>query len=383
MLNLNQYKRLDARQKCDPMLGAAAIGAGASLLSGIGSIISGNSANKTNLKIMREQNKFNSVEAKKQRDWQESMYNRFQSPSAQSAQYRAAGLNPQLMGIQNGSVGQGATATAAESATVQPLDYGSVGRAVQQGVDTYQNFADVQLKQSQSSVNDTIKALNSAKTRETRENAENVRLTNAVLEKTLTNQIEQSFIQTNIMKFEQQSLEWKVAQQSFDLLEKSPEEVNNLVAQGMMFYANAYKAQADGDLDYKQIERIDMEYTWKQIEFDLQRQGLALQAEANDIAKEGNRIQSDLNKSVQAVNYAEAKKKYQELYHMKKYNPAKYTKEIQNLGKQGLVFDSHIKLNGALSTYYKTGAFTNVMTGIKRGVDAATKPVEVASKFVP
>lgn len=119
-----------------PLLGAAAIGAGANLLSGL---FNGLSA-RSNQNV---QNEFNSAEAQKARDWstwqnmltrdwqsaenatnrswqsresaqarkwQEDMYNMYSSPSAMMAQYRAAGLNPFL--AMSGNVGSGMSASA-------------------------------------------------------------------------------------------------------------------------------------------------------------------------------------------------------------------------------------------------------------------------------
>lgn len=353
MINLNQYKRLDARNKCiDPLVGAAAIGAGAGLLSGFGNLLSGNSANKTNYKIMKEQNKFNAEEAKKQRDWQESMYNRYESASAQSAQYRAAGLNSQLMGIQNGSVGQGSSASAAESAQMNPLDMGFVGQAAKTGVDMYSELQNAKLQESQEDVNKSIEALNKANTMKARNESENTFYINRLLEKSLHLKIDQEYLRTSIMRFENTSAEYQAAKMKFEALEMSPARLDNMVASTYQFMAGAYKDVADGKLTYKKCEDIVKQWGYKQLQLDLE-------AERNDIMKESNEIQKDLNNSIIRHNDALTAVEYQKLWEMKKWNPRLYTKQIQNLGKQGLQIDANIELMGSMATFYESGAFRN------------------------
>lgn len=367
MINLNQYKRLDARNKCiDPLVGAAAIGAGAGLISGIGNIISGNSANKANYKIMKEQNKFNAEQAKKQRDWQESMYQRYESASAQSAQYRAAGLNSQLMGVQNASVGQGSTASAAESAQMQPLDMGFIGQAARNGVDMYSQLQHSELEKSQEDVNKSIEALNKANELKTRNESENTFYINRLLEKTLHLKIDQEYLRTNIMRFEQSSAEYQAAKVKFEALEMNPARLDNMVASTYQFMSSAYKDVADGKLSYKKLDDIVKQWGFKQLQLDLE-------SERNKIMKEGNDIQRDLNKSLIAHNNALTATEYQKLWEMKKYNPRLYTKQIQNLGKMGMQIDANIALMGSMSTFYESGAFRNyagtTITGGEIGYD--------------
>lgn len=54
--------------------------------------------------MARSQANFDSIQAKIARDWQEDMYNKYQSPSSQVEQLRSAGLNPALV-FGDGSVG--------------------------------------------------------------------------------------------------------------------------------------------------------------------------------------------------------------------------------------------------------------------------------------
>ena len=116
----------------------AAIGAGAGLLGSFLGVGSQKSTNKMNLKIMREQNAFNAKEAEKQRTWQQQMMNSYGTAQAQAAQYRAAGLNPQLANVSPQSVGTGSTAQASESIAQQPANYSGIGSAIQNGLQYYQ-----------------------------------------------------------------------------------------------------------------------------------------------------------------------------------------------------------------------------------------------------
>ena len=105
----------------------SAIGAGAGLIGSFLGLGSQSSTNKANLKMMREQNKFNKEEARIQRNWQQQMMNQYGTVDAQAAQYRAAGLNPQLANVSPQSVGTGATAQASEAIPQQSLNFSGVG----------------------------------------------------------------------------------------------------------------------------------------------------------------------------------------------------------------------------------------------------------------
>lgn len=121
----------------------AAISGGASLLGGILGKNSQSSANKTNLLINRENQKWNEKMMDKQNAWNLAQWNReneYNSASQQVARYRAAGLNPYLM-MQNGSAGSASSVSSAApgnagmSNTVSPFDFSSaagVGNAVAQ-----------------------------------------------------------------------------------------------------------------------------------------------------------------------------------------------------------------------------------------------------------
>ena len=73
-----------------------ALGVASSLLGGLFGSHNTNKVNQMNYRIMQEQNRFNSEEAKKNRDWQELMYRMFGTSSAKANDMRAAGLNALL-----------------------------------------------------------------------------------------------------------------------------------------------------------------------------------------------------------------------------------------------------------------------------------------------
>lgn len=86
------------------------------LFGGIGSVIAGNSQNKTNLKIARETNQAQMDLAKYQADrnyelWQHN--NEYNTPVAQMQRYQEAGLNPNLI-YGNGSASAGNSASPAQ-----------------------------------------------------------------------------------------------------------------------------------------------------------------------------------------------------------------------------------------------------------------------------
>lgn len=106
----------------DPLIGSAVIGAGASILGGIGSLFGSKKSNnnnlqatretnETNLKIARETNRansylnyrnnqFNAQQAAQANQWSIEQWNReneYNSPSAQRARLEAAGYNPNVL----------------------------------------------------------------------------------------------------------------------------------------------------------------------------------------------------------------------------------------------------------------------------------------------
>ena len=102
-----------------PLVLGGIIAAGASLAGNAIGSASQSKVNDTNLQISRENNEFNAAEAEKQRNWQESMWdknNEYNSPSAMISR----GLNPYIgssagAGVSKSPASGGAAASAATS----------------------------------------------------------------------------------------------------------------------------------------------------------------------------------------------------------------------------------------------------------------------------
>lgn len=133
----------------DPLtIGAAA----SALIGGIGSIIGGTSANRTNLKINREQIAYDREKMASQMAWEEKMWNAenaYNTPSKQRERLEAAGINP-YFALTNMSPGMAQSAGAAPSGgapamqPVQPVDYGALGRGIADVTAMYYNVRNQQ-----------------------------------------------------------------------------------------------------------------------------------------------------------------------------------------------------------------------------------------------
>lgn len=144
------YQYSNRHDLIDPVTGSI-IGAG---ISGVSSIFGGlfnrgsqSSANRTNLRINRENQKWNEKMMDKQNAWNLAQWNReneYNSASQQVARLKAAGLNPYLM-MSGGSAGtaqsitSAAPANAGMSNTVNPVDYSAAAAGVGNAVNQYFN----------------------------------------------------------------------------------------------------------------------------------------------------------------------------------------------------------------------------------------------------
>ena len=133
-------------KKCNPLVAPAAIAAGASLASGIGSLFSQADTNKTNTKLVRETNAQNKELFERNLAWQEDMWNKtneYNDPSQQVERLLKAGINPAYV-LGNGSMAEASTMSSPAAPTLQApqieaLNYGQIGAAAERGVNTYMN----------------------------------------------------------------------------------------------------------------------------------------------------------------------------------------------------------------------------------------------------
>lgn len=255
----------------------SAIGAGANLLGGLLGFGGQSSSNKTNLKIAREQMRFNAEEAQKQRDWQEDYYKRYSSPIAQSAQYRAAGLNPYLANVQPQGVASGAQASSGELPLQQnPMSslQSGLSSAADSAIDAYNASTSRKSQQSQESLNQSLEMLNEssrqlnvatadlrkAEERQTNQNVEvlrervnNLKFVNEYLDRSMESKIRQQYNEENFSLWRQQSEEWSVFQQRWNFFKLSPLQVEELNSRILYNTASAYKSYADGELSYGEL----------------------------------------------------------------------------------------------------------------------------------
>lgn len=131
---------------------AAAILGGASLLSGLGNVLSNESANETNKEIAKENRDWQMVENEKARKYSSQMWekeNVYNTPSAQMQRYSDAGLNPYLVNGQGASAGNAGAANqpsqqgAPNSVQVKPNDFGFIGRAADNAISAYNSVRSV------------------------------------------------------------------------------------------------------------------------------------------------------------------------------------------------------------------------------------------------
>lgn len=255
----------------------SAIGAGANLIGGIFGSSGQKKANKINLKIAREQMQFNREEAKKLRDWQEEYYKKYSSPIAQSAQYRASGLNPYLANIQPQGVASGAQAVSGELPVQQnelsPLG-SSFGSAADSAITAYNSQTMRKQQQSQEQVNDTLvtlnkaseelelatKGLREAQTQHTNQDIEllrqkvnNLRFVNEFTQRTLETRVRQSYIQESTMSWAQQDAKYSALRQAYGLFNIDPARASEIQAGINEKMAHAYALYAQGKLSYTDI----------------------------------------------------------------------------------------------------------------------------------
>ena len=250
--------------------GAAAGGAPGALVGGAlgiaGSLIGGlfgkhntNKTNAMNYKIMQEQNTFNAAEAQKLRDWQEMMYRMYGTSSAKANDMRAAGLNALLGDVSaSGSVGSGASATAAESPQMMPYDFSFVGDAANSGLAAYNTTrsvdASVSLQKSQENVNKSIEGVNNAQEGFMNAQTDMQKMTYKFAMDTYQNRLLQEQFKAELSNWRGFDAMFDARLKAFSLYNVMPQEVEKNVAQTMSFYASAFRDIAAGKYTLKQTE---------------------------------------------------------------------------------------------------------------------------------
>lgn len=236
-----------------------ALGIASSLLGGLFGKHNTDKTNKMNYQIMQEQNRFNQVEAQKNRDWQEMMYRMFGTSSAKANDMRAAGLNALLGDVSaSGNVGSGAAATAAESAQMMPADYSFVGDAAQSGLAAYNTTrsvdASVSLQKSQENVNKSIEGVNNAQKGFMESQTDMQKMTYKFAMDTYQNRLLQEQFKAELANWQGFDAMYDARLKAFSLYNVMPQEVEKNVAQTMSFYASAFRDIAAGKYTLKQTE---------------------------------------------------------------------------------------------------------------------------------
>lgn len=236
-----------------------ALGVAGSLLGGIFGSHNTNKVNQMNYRIMQEQNRFNSEEAKKNRDWQEQMYRLFGTSSAKANDMRAAGLNALLGDVSaSGNVGSGASASAAESAQMMPTDFSFIGDAAHHGLADYNATrsvdASVSLQKSQENVNKSIEGVNMAQKGLVESQTDMQKMTYKFAIDTYQNRLLQEQFKAELENWRGFDAMFDARLKAFSLYNVMPTEVEKNVAQSMSFYASAFRDIAQGKYTLKQTE---------------------------------------------------------------------------------------------------------------------------------
>lgn len=236
-----------------------ALGIASSLIGGLFGKRNTDKTNEWNYRIMQEQNRFNSAEAKKLRDWQEMMYRMYGTSSAKANDMRAAGLNALLGDVSaSGSVGSGTAATAAESAQMMPTDYSFIGDAANSGLAAYNTTrsvdASVSLQKSQENVNKSVEGVNMAQKGFLESQTDMQKMTYKFAMDTYNNRLLQEQFKAELSNWQGFDAMYNARLKAFSLYNIMPQEVEKNVAQTMSFYASAFRDIADGKYTLKQTE---------------------------------------------------------------------------------------------------------------------------------
>lgn len=309
----------------------AAIGAGATILSGIFSSSASRKAADNNLQAVRETNETNKYLAEKQNQWNLEQWNReneYNSPEAQMMRYKAAGINP-YMAMGNITSGNASSLQSAELANQQPAttdivpDYSFIGQAGTSFATLYNQTKlneaqvdnvelDADLKRATLAYN-TLKAANEAKGL----GLDNIakQLDYDFAQKTFNEREQQTRLQTIKMNYENNVLALSVDNSRLDNAIKSyykdniqpleaqqiQERINNMIAETYATYQEVYRSNRLADWQIKQC-KADIAYKtnlilqgWKQLDINQQQANTSQmvgtsQANLNDSQSNLNQI---------------------------------------------------------------------------------------------
>jgi hypothetical protein len=266
---------------------AVLIGSGLSALGGLFSGVFGSSsqssANRTNLKIWREQRDFSRQEAEKQRYWQQQMQELYGTSSAKANDLRSAGLNAKLGDVSASSVGTGATATTPNAPEIRPYNAGAdIAQGINNGVNTYLSGFSAETdrlsQQSQQSVNDSIVNLNKmrADTEKLVQNLKNqdfkigeqtlqqMEANTRYLQNTLDSRIRQQYTLESISEWQRQDVKYNALTQRYRLFALEPAKVQETLTNIAYNSAAAFNQYAQGKLTYRQFLNYPKELAIRQ-----------------------------------------------------------------------------------------------------------------------
>lgn len=414
MLMFNPNIFLDTRTpymgvRAKPWVGAA-ISAGANLLGGLIGSTGQASANRKNRAFAREQMDFNAREAKKQRDWQEEYYRKYSSPIAQSAQYRAAGLNPYLANIQPQGVASGAQAQSGElpvSQNEMSSLGASFGSAANAGIAAYNSETERKKQESQESLNKTIETLNdtTSQLREAekalaeanerhvtedidvlREKVNNLKFVNEFLQRTMDSRVRQQYMQEDTDKWANQNAEYGALRQAYSYFHIDPQKAAEIQASINEKMAHAYALYAQGKMSYTEIQYLPR----KVAALETASYASLLNAQSADrlsksvsksydIENEGNQMQLDFMKEDFGVgDYIKRNTNARHFFNLSLRNAEYFTEKARlepNLVK------SMIEVNGAEVELTPWKKWEYGTSGLKNIGDAAKSVSEAAKPW--
>ena len=288
------------------LVAATAIGAGSALLGGMLSSGAAASMNRRAERVAREQMKFNADQAAISRQWQEDYYNKYASPTAQAAQYRAGGLNPYLANVSPGSVPSGSAASYSNvpsfSNPGEQLANG-INAASQTVMSAYQAETQRKAQQSQEQLNSTLgnftqaqeqlakaqEQLTKQSTEVEKQRVEQMKLDVNMLAKTFDSQVNTAYNQKIISDWMTKDVQFQAQQKMWDYYNIGPERRENMIAQTMSFYANAVKSFYDGEITKKDLQYYEKRFSLLQFQAATDR--ISANASATDVANRGQLYQ--------------------------------------------------------------------------------------------